>query len=67
MAKDLTAIPDGQFTTYFKGDKFKIEMEGIFKNKKLIDGKHNIYDGMDKLIKINTVKGGKVVDVKVPK
>ncbi len=62
--KELGSIPDGQFTTYFKGDKSKVDKDGIFKNKVLIEGKQNIYDGGGKLIKTNTIRGGKVVDTK---
>jgi antitoxin component YwqK of YwqJK toxin-antitoxin module len=63
--KELGAIPDGQFTTYHKGDKNKIEKEGTFKNKVLVEGKHNVYDATGKLLKTLYIKGGKVVETKL--
>lgn len=65
IPKEIGAIPDGQFTTYYKGDKTKIEKEGIFKDKKLVDGKHLIYDASGKLIKTLFFKNGKLVETKL--
>jgi antitoxin component YwqK of YwqJK toxin-antitoxin module len=64
IPKELGSIPDGQFTTYYRGDKSKIEKNGIFKNKVLIEGIQNFYDGTGKLTKSVTIKGGKSVDTK---
>ena len=57
-------IKDGFHKTF--GSNKKVAQEGTFKNSVLIDGKKYEYDG-DKLTKTMTIKGGKVVDVKIEK
>lgn len=65
--KEISSIPDGQFTTYYKGDRSKIEKKGTFKNRMLVEGEHNIYDASGTLTKTNIIKGGKVIETRVPK